>query len=274
VFLDVLGGEDEDSGAGFEKAPCLVNAVQDLALGHLPDPGSNATLDNGIKSSYTNYIYGKTDFAILESRKFKHRKNGNSLFGSGQEAWVEQWCQDQDRLKVILLQTPVANVATNVTVNGQLAPMPESWKDLAAPGRYRFMEIVKDCTPLLLSGDAHLGIAVTYNDYGVSECASPAAINDIYWRLNWLEEGMSHTDREGMNYTLHKVWNVKHRTYERHQNAGNTRYVANDFMKRNRADGFLMVDLDGITARCEMHSYRVKPEIVWEVSVPALAGRR
>jgi hypothetical protein len=269
------GGQDDDSGAGFEKAPCVVNAVQDLALGHLPDPGSDATLDNGIKTFYTNYIYGKTDLAILESRKFKNRKNGDSLFGSSQEAWVEEWCQDQDRLKVILLQTPVGSLATNVTVQGKVAPVPASWKnDVTAPGKERFMGIVKGCTQLLISGDVHLGIAVTYDEYGVSECASPAACNDVYWRLNRLEEGRSYTDDDGMQYTLHRVWNVKPGTVANYGNAGNTRYVADDVMKRNRADGFLMVDLDGTTATCEMHSYRVAPKKVWEVSVPAVASRR
>lgn len=128
---------------------------------------------------------------------------------------------------------------------------------------------------MLLSGDQHLGIAVTYDEYGVSECASPAAINDIYWRLNWLQEGRSHTNKFGMQYTLHKVWNVDKDTYQKYGNAKNTRFDDDDNMKKNRADGFLMVDLDGTTATCEMHSYRVSPEKVWEVSLPAIdSGRR
>jgi hypothetical protein len=269
----MLGDGEDDSGAGFEKAPCVINAVQDLALGHLPDPGSQTTLDNGIRTFYTNYIYGKTDLAILESRKFKNRKNGDSLFGSDQEVWLEDWCQDQDRLKIVLLQTPIGTLVTNVTRNGRVAPLLTNWNDVTAPGKERFMDIVQGCSQLLLSGDVHLGIAVTYDDYGVSECASPAASNDIYWRLNRLKEGLSYTDHDGLQYTLHKVWNVKPRTIAKYENAQNTRYVADDLMKRNRADGFLMVDLNGNTATCEMHSYRVSPKKVWEVSVPAVASR-
>jgi hypothetical protein len=213
--------------------------------------------------------------AILESRKYKNRKNGDSLFGSSQEAWVQEWCEDQSRLKVVLLQTPIALLATNVTRGGKIGPLPYSSNDASTAGRDRFMDIVKDCTQLLLSGDQHLGIAVTYDEYGVSECASPAAINDIYWRLNWLQEGRSHTNKFGMQYTLHKVWNVDKDTYQKYGNAKNTRFDDDDNMKKNRADGFLMVDLDGTTATCEMHSYRVSPEKVWEVSLPAIdSGRR
>ncbi|KAG7361567.1 PhoD-like phosphatase [Nitzschia inconspicua] len=266
--------DDEDSGAGFDVAPCVVNAVQDLSIGHLPDPGSDQTLDNGIKSYYTNYIYGKTDLAIMESRKFKNRRNGDSLFGSNQEAWVQEWCEDQERLKVILLQTPISLLATNSTRNGKLTSMRAVIQDVTTPGRDRFMSIIKDCTQLLLSGDQHLGIAVTYDQYGMSECASPAASNDMFWRLNSFEEGKSHMSGDGMQYTLHKVWNVKRNTYLKYENAKNTRLVDNDVMKKNRADGFLMVDLDGTTATCEMHSYRVSPEKVWEVSVPAVDRRR
>lgn len=245
-----------------------------MALGHLPDPGSDATLDNGIETYYTNYIYGKTDLAILESRKFQNRKNGDSYFGSAQESWVQEWCEDQDRLKVILLQTPITLLATNITRNGKISPLFHNSNSASTAGAERFMEIIKDCSPLLLSGDQHLGIAVTYDEYGVSECASPAASNDMYWRLNLLEEGHSYTNKFDMQYTLHKVWNVDRQVYQKYGNAKNTQYIPSDAMKKNRADGFLMVDLDGTTATCEMHSYRVSPEKVWEVTLPAAASSR
>lgn len=276
LFVSVAN-QDETSGAGFEKPACIVNAAQRLALSHLPDPATDETLDNGITIHYTNYIYGETDLAILESRKFKNQGGGDSLFGSDQEAWVKDWCTDQERLKVVLLQTPVARLATNITRKGSIVPRSDLDDDdidgraaKTIPGRDRFMEITKDCTQLFVSGDQHLGIAVTYDDYGISECASPAASNDVYWRLNTLQRGQTHTNEFEMKYTLHNVWNVKKSVYERLGTAGNSRFGGNAVMKRNRADGFLMVDLNGATATCSMHSYRTGPELIWDVTVPAL----
>jgi phosphodiesterase/alkaline phosphatase D-like protein len=194
--------QDEDSGAGFwesQKPVCIINALQDLATSHMPDSvaKNNKRLDNGMGILYTSYNYGNVDFAVLEARKF-------SLLGSEQEEWLRGWCSSSNnnnnnnnnsdennasaqapprRLKVVLAQTPFAALTTNVTnyYQKRLQPVSGSNDTNAYPpaGRRRFMEIVQNCSPLVLSGDQHLGIAVTYEDYGVSECASPAAINDI-----------------------------------------------------------------------------------------------
>jgi hypothetical protein len=268
---DIWGALNEgyNSGEGFEKAPCVVNAAQNLALGHLPDPATDTTLDNGISIHYTNYIYGKTDFAILESRKFMSWQNGDSLIGHDQEAWVDDWCQVQNRLKIVLLQTPIVNIVTNTTLKGKMEPIPSHWMTKASDaGRDRFLNIVKDCRPLLLSGDRHIGIAVNYPDFGISECASPAAINDVYWRLNTLAEGES-TTLPNMNYTLLKAWNVDPEVYNTYQVAGKTRQLTDELVLQKRADGFLMVDLDGASATCEMHGYRFGQGKIWDVAVPA-----
>jgi hypothetical protein len=265
------GYGDEDSGNGFKKAPCVINAVQDLALGHLPDSATNETLDNGISIHYTNYIYGKTDLAILESRKFRNfaNANGDSVFGSDQEAWVEEWCEDKDHLKVVLLQTPLVNIATNTSGKEGLRPIPENWYSKPETGRERFFNIIKDCSPMVLSGDQHLGIVVNYPDFGVTECASPAAINDYFWRLNVLEEGTT-TDKPGMNYTLLKVWNVDHKVYNRFGKGFYTRWATAGHVLRQRADGFLVADFDGSTGTCEMHGYRNGQGKIWDVTVPAV----
>ncbi|KAL3913192.1 MAG: hypothetical protein SGILL_006588 [Bacillariaceae sp.] len=261
---------DEDSGAGFEKSPCVVNRVQELALGHLPDPATTDTLDNGISVHYTNYIYGKTDLAVLESRKFKNfaAADSDSYFGSDQEAWVEEWCQDQDRLKVVLLQTPIVDIATNKTKNHGIVPMSEDFLKKADPGRDRFLDIVKGCSPLLLSGDQHLGVAVTYPEHGISECASPAAINDVFWRLNVMEPGTTST-MTGVPYTLLNAWNVDPEAIEWYEAARYSRGETDAWTRKRRAEGFLMVDLDGTSAACEMHGYHGQQEMIWDVTVPA-----
>jgi hypothetical protein len=181
------GTTDEDSGSGFGTKPaCIINGLQDMALSHLPDPAIGGTLENGIDIKYTSYVYGDVDFAILEARKFKNFRVG-SLLGSEQEEWLREWCnQNEDLVKVVLAQTPFASLATNETnfdMGGRLASangLPDS-NGSPPEGRRRFMEIAQNCTSLVLSGDQHLGIAVTYEDYGVSECASPAVVNDVLY---------------------------------------------------------------------------------------------
>jgi hypothetical protein len=182
------GSKAEDSGSGFDKPACVINALQSMALSHLPDPATNSTLENGIDVKFTSYLYGNVDFAILEARKFKNLK-GDSLLGSEQEDWLkEKWCnQNAGAVKVVLAQTPFASLATNATnfyVNkGRIDTVNVSIDSNGNPleGRRRFMEIAQDCAPLILSGDQHIGIAVTYEDYGVSECASPAVVNDVLY---------------------------------------------------------------------------------------------
>jgi PhoD-like phosphatase len=179
---------DEESGSGFGTRPaCVINGLQDMAMSHLPDRATNATLENGIDIRYTNYVYGDVDFAILEARKFKNYKEGTSLLGSDQEDWLRGWCDNTEGgLKVVLAQTPFASLATNETdyYRGEKiapsGPLPDS-NGNPPEGRRRFMEIARNCTSLVLAGDQHLGIAVTYEDYGVSECTSPAVVNDILY---------------------------------------------------------------------------------------------
>jgi phosphodiesterase/alkaline phosphatase D-like protein len=111
------GSPEEDSGAGFTKPVCLINEIQALCMGHNPDPATKETLQNGIGIYYTNYIYGpRLDFAILEARKFKNLKGGDSLLGDEQEEWLQDWCDnDRNRIKVVLTQTPFAMLSTHST---------------------------------------------------------------------------------------------------------------------------------------------------------------
>jgi alkaline phosphatase D len=184
------GTKEEDSGSGFDKPACVINALQNMALSHLPDAATNETLENGIDIKFTSYVYGNVDFAVLEARKFKSYK-GDSLLGSEQEEWLRNvWCKhNAGAVKVVLSQTPFASLATNATNfyvgKGRIDTVNVSIDSNGYPpeGRRRFMEIAQDCAPLILSGDQHLGIAVTYEDFGVSECASPAVVNDVLYVL-------------------------------------------------------------------------------------------
>jgi len=259
--------EDEESGSGFEKPVCLINALQELCMGHNPDPATSDTLQNGITIHYGNYEYGRLDFAVLEARKFKNRKWGDSLLGDAQEEWLKEWCSNSgDRVKIVLTQTPFAALGTHVTSpKGEVAEVinpPDDPNGFPVAGRTRAMEILKGCTNLVLSGDQHLAIVVSYDDYKITECASPAALNSVFWRLNRKEIGSSQTDLHGNQYTLHEVWNVGQQVITRFGRPGLT-IGASEEVKDKRGDGFLMVEIDGKEASCSALSYRTLVSSIW-----------
>jgi hypothetical protein len=272
------GESDEESGSGFSKPVCWINALQQQSMSHNPDPATTETLENGITIHYTAYEYDQVEFAVLETRKFKNVFDGDSLLGHDQEAWLTGWCMDnQDRVKVILSQTPFASLGTNATIlykpYGIDAIVGGSTDSNGYPvsGRNRFMDIIHGCSNLILSGDQHLGIAVTYDDYNVTDCASPAAINTVYWRLNLNEPGGTYLDGFGHEYRLLHAWNVAEDLWSL-PNPYSTMTSDNTTVLAERADGFMMVDLNGATATCAMHGYRNGPSQVWSATVPAVAA--
>jgi hypothetical protein len=124
------------------------------------------------------------------------------------------------------------------------------------------MEILKGCSNLVLSGDQHIGVVVSYDEYEITDCASPAALNTVWWRLNENEVGASHVDLHGNQYTLHGVWNVDP---ELAKNASSPHSTINQSatVKQKRADGFLMVVIDGNHATCSARSYQKEDAAIW-----------
>jgi hypothetical protein len=271
------GSTEEESGAGFFKPVCLINQLQDLCMGHNPDPATKETLQNGIAIYYTNYIYGRVDFAVIEARKFKNKYSGDSMLGDAQEEWLQGWCDsDRDRLKVVLTQTPFAALSTHETrsknYGGGMVEITGTASDAngsPAEGRRRAMEILSGCSNLVLSGDQHLAVGVTYEDYGITECASPAAVNSVWWRRNNNQVGSKHIDVEGNEYKLHAVWNVDYNVTMNYKTPAET-IAARASIRQVRADGFLVVDINKMEATCATHSYHagILQKPVWEFTVP------
>jgi hypothetical protein len=124
------------------------------------------------------------------------------------------------------------------------------------------------CTNLIISGDQHLGIGATYDALGITECASPAAINSQFWRANYNAVGDQHTDQSGYPYTLNAVWNVASNLTLTDTPSGTV--SKSDAIKHERADGFLRVDISNMMATCAAHSYRtgILPNPMWNFSFP------
>jgi hypothetical protein len=79
--------------------------------------------------------------------------------------------------------------------------------------------------------------------------------------------GNSYVDGFGHQYFLHNAWNVDRQLWN-----ATTPYETKfkPQMKNRRADGFLMVTLDGTEATCSIHGYRnYTSQHIWSVAVPA-----
>lgn len=276
---------DEISGWGFEKPVCLINGIEELIMSHNPDPERSTILWNGLHSRYTSYKYGRVDFAITEARKFKNASSNvtrDSLLGHEQEEWLSRWCDvtddfnfsnNKNKLKVVLAVTPFASLMTHkssMLSNQSIVEVTIDSHDsngYPVAGRNRAMRILKGCSPLVISGDQHAGIVVTYDEYGVTDCVSPAVLNSVFWRFNYHAPNASYLDVWGHQYTLHNTWSVNDNILEQYQMPRMTRNSDND-VKKGRADGFMTVDLDGSVATCTMHGYWLGHEIMWNVTVP------
>ncbi|GFH61962.1 hypothetical protein CTEN210_18438 [Chaetoceros tenuissimus] len=248
-----------NSGDGFIGSdPCLFQSYEYQALSHLPDPASAKTLINGINYQYTNLIYGDLDIAILEARKFKNKRN--SLLGLDQEQWLQDWCENEsniDRTKIVLAQTPFISFATHYRGqnNEFWTTVTERNKDsngFPPKARKRALEILQGCTNLVISGDQHIGFAVEYPEYEITDCAAPATYNSVFWRTNENAIGGTYIDSYGNQYTLKEVYHMPQDI--RTMTPASTVHSSAEIYSA-RGDGFLVVDFTNGTASCEMKGY-------------------
>lgn len=136
------GGSAGQDAGGYMMPAEWVRMVEQTQTSHLPDPYDDTPIAQGIKTYYTDMVYGGISFAILEDRKFKSApkallpdakiKNGwvlnkdfdiqkkgdvsgAKLLGDQQLEFLDKWSSDwshQSEMKVVLSQTIFANVAT------------------------------------------------------------------------------------------------------------------------------------------------------------------
>ncbi|NNE71376.1 MAG: twin-arginine translocation pathway signal protein [Rhodothermales bacterium] len=223
-----------DNG-GYIMPPEFVNAVHATQTAHLPDPVDPTPIEQGISVYYTDMVYGGVSFAILADRMWKSAprsllpsaeiRNGWSihadydgrnsnvagaeLLGSRQEQFLENWADDWSGgawMKVVLSQTPFANVATipEEATNGSVIPgLPNP-----APGEYlegykkavdhdsggwpqqardRAIGSMRRGFAVHLAGDQHLGFVVQYGLDDYRDAGYAFAIPSIanIWPRRW-----------------------------------------------------------------------------------------
>jgi len=73
-----------------------------------------------------------------------------------------------------------------------------------------------------ISNNLHYCDSVIFRT-GLTECASPAAINDIWWRLNQNEIGGTYADGFGNAYKLLQAYNLDEAVYSKYAFPWDTR---------------------------------------------------
>lgn len=141
------GGETFDeygkmADGGFYMPVEWINAVQRMQTAHMPDPYDPSPIKNGITVYYTDMVYGRVSFALLEDRKWKSGPNdflttdpdtpddwvvdpdfdpeaadapGAKLLGERQLTFLEEWAEDWQRadMKAVISQTSFAQLPTH-----------------------------------------------------------------------------------------------------------------------------------------------------------------
>src|SRR5690606_15895966 len=131
--------DKRDAYGGYVQTPNMVNVVAITQCGHLPAPFHPEPLKTGIKTWYTDVVYGRVSFAVVSDRMFKsgpervrqgedridHIKNPISenqledptlqFLGDPQVKFLNHWINDWEGadMKVLLSQTIFANPATH-----------------------------------------------------------------------------------------------------------------------------------------------------------------
>jgi hypothetical protein len=242
----------QDAG-GYRMSPRFVNAVHRTQTGHLPEPHDPDPIGEGYSTYYTRLEYGGVSFAILADRQFKSSPTvmvpagdvvngwfrnesfdpatqsdveGAVLLGEAQLAMLDEWAVDWSNdtwMKVVLSQTPFANIATLPAPATSDAVVP-TLKRLALDaypeddviaadadsngwpqsGRNRALRAMRRGFAIHLAGDQHLGSVVQYGidrwrDAAYAFCA-PAIANT--WPRRWYPpEPGGHQRRDAPRYT-------------------------------------------------------------------------
>jgi hypothetical protein len=185
-----------------------VNAVQVTQTAHMPDPYDSRPIDQGITVYYTDMLYGRISFGIIEDRKFKSGPKGivpdtggrpdhvtdpnfdraafdppgAMLLGERQIDFIKTWTADWrgTDFKVSLTQTIFANAAT--THGGNFMRLVADLDSNGWPqsGRDRALRELRKGYAFMYAGDQHLPSILhhgveDWNDSGWSFCVPSIA---------------------------------------------------------------------------------------------------
>ncbi len=224
-----LWGASGKIGHDGYKDPEYVKEVERAQTSNLPDQYDPTPIERGIGVYYTNLIWGRIGFAIIEDRKFKSQVDvldqkgleksgvvfsredhimemsdpkqvdvpGAKLLGNRQLKFLHEWGADWTGtdMKAVLSQTIFcggAHIHHNERLKADLDS--NGWPQA---GRNRALAEMRRCFALHIAGDQHLATVIhhgikDWGDAGWSFCV-PSILN--YYPRKWLpeEEGLDPT---------------------------------------------------------------------------------
>lgn len=190
---------------GYVRPSAFVRMVERTQTSCLPDPYDPTPIQQNIGVYYTQWVYGRVGFAIVEDRKFKNGyadegfgalNNGDpasdttrfdridlNLLGSRQEAFLDAFAADwagQD-MKAVISQSPFASSSTHVG-----ATYSRVYFDIDANGwpqnkRDKALGLLRKSFSPHINGDQHVSVLFQHGissarDAGYSFCV-PAIAN-------------------------------------------------------------------------------------------------
>lgn len=199
---------EEHERGGYVMPAEWVNMVQRTQTAHLPDPFDSRPIEQGISVYFTDLLYGRVSFAILEDRKFKsgpkgitpptggrpdhvtdpnfdrdaYDPPGATILGERQLDFVRQWTADWRGadFKVALSQTIFGAAAT--THGAEFMRLVADLDTNAWPrsARDRALRELRKGYSFMYAGDTHLPSLIhhgveDFNDSGWSFCVPSIA---------------------------------------------------------------------------------------------------
>lgn len=187
--------ELHDNG-GYFMPPEWVNAVQRMQTSHLPDPYDPTPVKHDISVYYTDMVYGRISFALLEDRKWKTGPDGfvppnpgrpdhiedsdfdpasvdlpeAELLGDRQMTFLEEWAADWRGadMKAVISQTTFAQVPTHHGGNFKHLVADLDSNGWPQTPRNEALRCIRKGFAVHLGGDQHLPMLLRYgiDDFG------------------------------------------------------------------------------------------------------------
>jgi hypothetical protein len=207
---------------GYAMPAEWVNMIQRTQTSHLPDPFDRAPIKQRISVYYTDMLYGRVSFAILEDRKFKsgpqgtvnywqgrpdHVKDPNfdpksvdlkelKLLGDRQLKFLDHWAADWRGadMKTVVSQTIFCNLANYHGGNKEFLVADLDSNGWPQSGRRRALRAMRKGFAFHIAGDQHLASIVhhgieKHGDAGFSFCVPSIAVGyPRSWRAD--QEGL------------------------------------------------------------------------------------
>ena len=176
------------SVGGFIQPTRMINMINRIQGGNLPDPYDPTPIDDGMSVWYTDFTYGRVSFALVSDRIFKSgpeniafwkgrkdhltipaspsklEKPGLKLLGDRQIKFLKDWITDWygADMKVLLSQTIFANVATNHGPKMEYLRGDLDSGGWPKNGRDKAIKIMRKGFVFHIAGDQHTASLVQY----------------------------------------------------------------------------------------------------------------